>query len=327
MSSKACTEPGFGHPVGAELAIPVWQEATQIVQAAMPQMMAVMIMVAATLIIPCHTLSGVLNTSQPGASVTRLFIAWALHPGSLDLLHSRSPMSCSFYVSSHAFPSAKLNLSIQELTLGTHGLPDEHIEVCKWCLEDIRLYIQLKPICKWLREKLSDSVEELIIQFSGHQLSRGQTLITHHHSRWRYYVTGDALPGVAMTACPSQNDAATSASSPAPSVFLSDHIFPNPNRKPPPEGTVCKFCGKDDYYYKLALWEEMGDDHYLCMTCFKINTLVKEMNSRVVIKQARCDVNELLDCAIYLARQQPLEANPNDVTRSAAGGSQEDHVR
>ena len=207
MSSKACTEPGFGRPVGAELAIPVWhivwQYATQTVQAAMPQsqMMAVMIMVAATLIIPCHTLSGVLNTSQPGASVTRLFIAWALHPGSLDLLHSRSPMSCSFYVSSHAFPSAKLNLSIQELTLGTHGLPDEHIEVCKWCLEDIRLYIQLKPICKWLREKLSDSVEELIIQFSGHQLSRGQTLITHHHSRWRYYVTGDALPEKMNDAC------------------------------------------------------------------------------------------------------------------------------
>ena len=69
----------------------------------------------------------------------------------------------------------------------------------------------------------------------------------------------------------------------------------------------------------LKCWSRLGArDTY---------TLVKEMNSRVVIKKARGDVNELLDRAIYLARQQPLEANPNDVTRSAAGGSQEDHVR
>ena len=77
-----------------------------------------------------------------------------------------------------------MNLLTQEHTLGTHGLADEHIWVCKWCMADVRLYLQLKPICKWLREKVEDKMVELIIQFCGHQLSVGQTLITHHDERF-----------------------------------------------------------------------------------------------------------------------------------------------
>ena len=87
-----------------------------------------------------------------------------------------------------------MNLLTQEHTLGTHGLADEHIWVCKWCMADVRLYLQLKPICKWLREKVEDKMVELIIQFCGHQLSVGQTLMTHRHSRWRSWKTGDDLP-------------------------------------------------------------------------------------------------------------------------------------
>ena len=60
------------------LAITVWQEATQPVQVVRPPMIAVMTMMY-------HTLSGVINTSQPDASATRFFIVFGSHPGSVDL--------------------------------------------------------------------------------------------------------------------------------------------------------------------------------------------------------------------------------------------------
>ena len=60
-------------------------------------------------------------------------------------------------------------------------------------MADVRRYIQLKPICRWLRKKLSDDLVQRIIHFGGHRLANSQPLIGHRHSQWRFYKTGNAL--------------------------------------------------------------------------------------------------------------------------------------
>ena len=72
------------------------------------------------------------------------------------------------------------------LRLGTTGLCDEHIAVCKWCQQDIRKYIEVKAgACKWLYEQCKDlSIVGLIVHFIGHRLAFEQTSRLHRHSRW-----------------------------------------------------------------------------------------------------------------------------------------------
>ena len=108
-----------------------------------------------------------------------------------------------------------------------------------------------------------------------------------------------AVADVATSACSSQADAATPIT-----IFLSDHIFTDPNLQLP-EGTTCMLCGKNDY--SLARWEAMGDDVYVCMTCYKIMILTQELMYRTIRGEARVDVNDILDLAIHIARLHPVD--------------------
>ena len=74
------------------------------------------------------------------------------------------------------------------LRQGSHGLADEHIGACKWCKQDIRAYIQVKPNCKWLKKQLRDrNIVALILHFLGHRLAFEQTSKLHYHGQWRLF--------------------------------------------------------------------------------------------------------------------------------------------
>ena len=73
------------------------------------------------------------------------------------------------------------------LRLGTTGLHDEHILSCKWCQLDIRNYIQVKAVTKWLYKQCTDlSIVGLIVQFLGHRLAFEQRSPLHRHSYWTH---------------------------------------------------------------------------------------------------------------------------------------------
>ena len=72
------------------------------------------------------------------------------------------------------------------LRLGTTGVHDDHIAVCKWCQLDIRKYIEVKAVTKWLYKQCTDiSIVGLIVKFLGHRLAFEQTSRLHRHSRWK----------------------------------------------------------------------------------------------------------------------------------------------
>ena len=72
------------------------------------------------------------------------------------------------------------------LRLGTTGVHDDHIAVCKWCQLDIRKYIEVKAVTKWLYKQCTDlSIVGLIVHFLGHRLAFEQTSRLHRHSRWK----------------------------------------------------------------------------------------------------------------------------------------------
>ena len=99
------------------------------------------------------------------------------------------------------------------------------------------------------------------------------------------------------------NDAASSDSSAAEMVFLHEHVFPHGNEDSKiTSSTVCSLC--DQRPSRLAFFEEI--DGPVCLTCYKIMVLTKEVGQRSMSANARSRLNDYLDEALKAIRREPL---------------------